>query len=246
MGANAQTSVPTFTAGEILTAANMNISARTGIPVFADSTARDAAFGGSGEKTLAEGQFAYLENTNATQYYDGSNWQSVGVAPGLVLITTATPTAVASVSINDCFSSTYAAYEIEIINTDSVGANKQFTARLRVSGTDTTTNYISQRIYAYSTTVGADLNTAGTDEWFIGDLDPTNKGYFTKMTLHNPNVATKTTARVHSNHIDSGGNLVVQSIGLVQSDTTQFTGITFITSGTSFTGTIRVYGYANS
>ena len=35
MGANAQTSVPTFTAGEILTAANMNISARTGIPVFA-------------------------------------------------------------------------------------------------------------------------------------------------------------------------------------------------------------------
>jgi len=77
MGANAQTSVPTFTAGEILTAANMNISARTGIPVFADTTARDAAFGGTGEKTLAEGQFAYLEDTNATQYYDGSAWQAV-------------------------------------------------------------------------------------------------------------------------------------------------------------------------
>ena len=78
MGANAQTSVPTFTAGEILTAANMNISARTGIPVFADSTARDAAFGGTGEKTLAEGQFAFLEDTNATQVYDGSVWQAVG------------------------------------------------------------------------------------------------------------------------------------------------------------------------
>jgi len=77
MGANAQTSVPSFTAGEVLTAANMNISARTGIPVFADTTARDAAFGGTGEKTLAEGQFAYLENTNATQYYDGSAWQAV-------------------------------------------------------------------------------------------------------------------------------------------------------------------------
>jgi hypothetical protein len=77
MGANAQTSVPTFTAGEVLTAANMNISARTGIPVFADSTARDAAFGGTGEKTLAEGQFAYLESTNATQYYDGSAWQAL-------------------------------------------------------------------------------------------------------------------------------------------------------------------------
>jgi len=81
MGANAQTSVPTFSAGEILTAANMNISARTGIPVFADSTARDAAFGGAGEKTLAEGQYAYLESTNATQYYDGSNWQAVASDP---------------------------------------------------------------------------------------------------------------------------------------------------------------------
>ncbi len=82
MGANAQTSVPTFVAGEILTAANMNISARTGIPVFATSTTRDAAFGGTGEKTLAEGQFAYLEDSNTTQYYDGAAWQTlVNVTP---------------------------------------------------------------------------------------------------------------------------------------------------------------------
>lgn len=74
MGANAQTSVPTFTAGDVLTAANMNISARTGVPVFADTTARDAGFGGTGEKTLAEGQTCYLESTNAFQVYDGTNW----------------------------------------------------------------------------------------------------------------------------------------------------------------------------
>jgi len=86
MGANAQTSVPTSTAGEVLTAANMNISARTGIPVFATTVERDAAFGGTGEKTLAEGQFAYLESTNATQYYDGSTWQAVGGASGLVIV----------------------------------------------------------------------------------------------------------------------------------------------------------------
>lgn len=77
MGANAQTSVPDFTAGQVLTAAQMT-EVNTGIPVFADSTARDAAFGGTGEKTLAEGQFAYLEDTNATQFYDGATWQSVG------------------------------------------------------------------------------------------------------------------------------------------------------------------------
>ena len=78
MGANAQTTVPTFTAGQVLTAAQLNNSARTGVPVFADTTARDAAFGGSGEKTLAEGQLCYLESTNKVQYYDGAAWANLG------------------------------------------------------------------------------------------------------------------------------------------------------------------------
>ena len=79
MGANAQTSVPAFTAGQVLTAAQMT-QVNTGIPVFASSTERDAAFGGAGEKTLAEGQFAYLEDTDAVQVYDGSAWQTVGAS----------------------------------------------------------------------------------------------------------------------------------------------------------------------
>ena len=77
MGANAQTSVPDFTAGQVLTAAQMT-EVNTGIPVFADSTARDAAFGGTGEKVLAEGQFAYIEATDTTQYYNGSSWSGLG------------------------------------------------------------------------------------------------------------------------------------------------------------------------
>jgi hypothetical protein len=80
MGANAVTTVPVYTAGEVLTAADMNIT-NSGIPVFATTVTRDAAFGGAGEKTLAEGQFAYIEDTNTTQYYDGAAWQSVSAAP---------------------------------------------------------------------------------------------------------------------------------------------------------------------
>lgn len=78
MGANAQTTVPTFVAAQVLTAQQLNNSARTGVPVFADATARDAAFGGTGEKTLAEGQLAYLEDLNVVQYYDGAAWATVG------------------------------------------------------------------------------------------------------------------------------------------------------------------------
>lgn len=78
MGANAQTTVPTFTAAQVLTADQMNQSARTGVPVFADTTARDAAFGGSGEKTLAEGQLCYLESTDKVQFYNGTAWANLG------------------------------------------------------------------------------------------------------------------------------------------------------------------------
>lgn len=79
MGANAQTAVPAFTAGQVLTAAQQT-QINTGIPVFATTVTRDAAFDGAGEKTLAEGQFAYIEATNTTQYYDGAAWQSVAPA----------------------------------------------------------------------------------------------------------------------------------------------------------------------
>jgi hypothetical protein len=75
---NEQTSVPLFTSGEVLTAANMNLSAGTGVPVFATTVTRDAAFGGAGEKVLAEGQLCYLSSTNVVQYYDGAAWATVG------------------------------------------------------------------------------------------------------------------------------------------------------------------------
>jgi hypothetical protein len=78
MGANQQTTVPSFTIGQVLTAEQQNQSARTGVPVFATTVERDAAFGGAGEKTLAEGQLAYLEDSDVVQYYDGSGWATVG------------------------------------------------------------------------------------------------------------------------------------------------------------------------
>lgn len=80
--ANTQTTVPLFTAGQVLTAAQQNTSAGTGVPVFATTTTRDAAFGGS-NKALAKGQLCYLEATSLVQQYNGSAWVSVG-APTVV------------------------------------------------------------------------------------------------------------------------------------------------------------------
>jgi len=80
MGANAQTTVQKFLSGAVLTAEQQNFSAATGVPVFATTVTRDAAFGGA-NKVLAEGQLCYLESTDATQYYSGSAWLAVGASP---------------------------------------------------------------------------------------------------------------------------------------------------------------------
>ena len=77
MGVNATTFVPAYVAGEVLTAADLTVT-NSGVPVFADTTARDAAFGGTGEKVLAEGQLCYLESTNKVQFYDGTSWANLG------------------------------------------------------------------------------------------------------------------------------------------------------------------------
>ena len=64
----------TFGAGEVLTASNVQTYLMDqAIPVFADATARDAAI-----TSPAEGQFAFLKDTDALQYYTGSAWIAAG------------------------------------------------------------------------------------------------------------------------------------------------------------------------
>ena len=68
-----------FTSGSILTADQVNtyLMDQT-IMRFATTTARDAAFGGAGEATLAEGMYAYTSDTNTLWYYTGAAWESAG------------------------------------------------------------------------------------------------------------------------------------------------------------------------
>jgi hypothetical protein len=65
-----------WVSGETVTAANVNayLQDQT-IMRFATTSARDAAFGGSGEPTLAEGMFCYIDADNKLYFYTGSAWQ---------------------------------------------------------------------------------------------------------------------------------------------------------------------------
>ena len=65
-------------AGDVVTAANLNQYVQDQvIAVYASSAARDAAYGGAGEPTLAEGMFCFLKDTNSFLYYDGAAWTAV-------------------------------------------------------------------------------------------------------------------------------------------------------------------------
>lgn len=102
MGANAGTAVPVYASGEVLTAARLNLT-NCGVPVFSGTATRDAAFGGSGEKVLAEGQLCYLEDANVVQYYDSAAWLTVGP-------TTSAVVQVKSVTKTDSFTTTSATF----------------------------------------------------------------------------------------------------------------------------------------
>jgi hypothetical protein len=108
---NEQTSVPLFASGEVLTASNLNLSAGTGVPVFLNTTTRDAAFGGASEKVLAEGQLCYLSSTNVVQYYDGAAWATVGPTTSKIaqVVQTVVATAVSTASTSYVTSSLNAA-----------------------------------------------------------------------------------------------------------------------------------------
>jgi hypothetical protein len=59
----------TFTTGEVLTAGDVNGYLMQGINVFASSAARAAAI-----TSPQEGQYSFLKDTNALEYYDGAAW----------------------------------------------------------------------------------------------------------------------------------------------------------------------------
>ena len=64
-----------WSTGDVVTAAQFNTYLQEQvIAVFADNSARDAAYGGTGEPTLAEGMACYVKDSNTFQIYSGSGW----------------------------------------------------------------------------------------------------------------------------------------------------------------------------
>jgi hypothetical protein len=244
MGANATTSVPVYASGEVLTAADLNIT-NSGIPVFADATARNNGFGGTGEKVLAEGQYAYLEDTNSTQFYDGAAWQTVGQTPGMVRVGGASFSAVAGVEFaNDTFTNTYKYYFVSF-NVTSSNASQAVALRVRNnSGPVTGSNYTGQ---AYTIRSNGTLTTGNTNSATSQTI-----GYSSSVaTAFGLYVSNPTSATIRTNWWgqasarDSAGDIAATTIAGQYTVEEAHTGLNFFVAGT-MTGNYNIYGLAES
>ena len=235
----------TFTAGETLTASDVNTYLmEQSVMYFAGTAARSSAI-----PTPSTGMTSYIGVTGTAsipqiETYTGSAWQT---PYGLTQVANVSVSAASSVSLDNVFSSTYDNYIVQLnFTTGSVGA-ESILMRMRVSGTDNTSSnyYWSLGYVSFTGTPAASAsNSSGLTASFNVSYINSSGGGASTINLYNPfNTAV---TRFHS---IGGGNTngdAILSRGGNTSVTTSYTGATIFPSSGTMTGNIRIYGLRNS
>jgi hypothetical protein len=205
------------------------------------------ATGASTPSALAVGtntQVLTVDSTTAT----GLKWATPAAASsGLTLVSSTSISGATSSSFNSVFTSTYANYRIVISALGGTGTGtSEMSMRFRASGTDTSANYASQRLYGIATTAGAERDTFGSDEIWYGSTNPSGPSLSSAtMEILNPQAAVATLFLINSAGRDASGP-TVNIVNGANSATTQFDGFTLISNNGNISATVRIYGYQNS
>jgi hypothetical protein len=150
-----------------------------------------------------------------------------------------------SVSINDCFNSTYDNYKV-ILKLSATTADSTVYLKMRASNTDSSVNYY-WGLYGIISAATVVSNGAAnvTTGWFIIDADTGSsaKPTFAEMTLFNPKVAEPTSMTFQNVSSTTGGSPVgLNGYGL-HTPSISYDGLTFVPTAGNISGTISVYGY---
>ena len=183
--------------------------------------------------------------TFATQSY-------ADTAGGLVKIATETFYAVSSVSVNNCFTSSYANYLLIVNITAASAAGAGVDLRLRVSGVDnSSSNY-------YNIAMGWSANAANPTFFAEGSNGTATVGKTPirlasgaessgQVRISNPFATQYTTWDGMGTQTNVTTNLLfMQQTHSGTTVTTSYDGFSLIPTSGTFTGTVRVYGYRNS
>lgn len=166
------------------------------------------------------------------------------VQPGIVLVSSNSFSAAASVSLNNCFSGTYDNYRVMIRATCSNGQDLDF--RLRLSGTDATSAYSRQAFAAYSgasTLAWQETSQAAARLVTVNNVS----GGWASIDIYSPFIATPT-AFISTSSKDNSSANAIDIFGALHATATAYDGLTVLpnpTQGGTMTGSIRIYGYRN-
>jgi hypothetical protein len=230
----------TFTAGEVLTASNVqNYLQDQAVMVFAGTAARSSAIGTA---NFEEGMLTYLTDVDKLQVYTGATFADVYPAAastqGLTLINTTSFSAVSSQALPAAtFSSAYKNYRIvtNLVSSSAPGVNLNF--RLRVGGSDNSTASSYTRQYLYGATSSVGTSNLVSDIALIAQVN-TVYGTFI-VDVFDP-FETKTT-KIHSTFLGSGSELGFAYTYHNQS--VSYDSMNFIPSSGTITGATSVYAY---
>jgi hypothetical protein len=222
---------------------------------------------GAGVVTLTAGAGVTLTGTVTVPQYGSvslmrtaSNAWTItgnGAAGGMYLIT---PTSVAGtgvtlsggqvnfsaatgVNVNGCFTSAYDNYLLawDVISASAAGWTQ---VRLRLSGTDAATAYLSATVFSsFNADTGGFIGTSfGTTYAVLGYSDTT--GSAAAVNVFAPAIARKTIFLGGSPNIPSNGN--ARFAQAVHTTATAYDGFSVIPQSGNITGNLRVYGLRNS
>jgi hypothetical protein len=215
-------------------------------PTISNIDAKGDLLAGTADNTIGRlaigtnGQILTADSAETT----GMKWATPAAGGGsLVYITGATPSAASAVNINDCFTSTYQNYMIVYNLTGS--ANTNLSMRLRNAGTDVTaSNYSYMGRSTQISGSASDWYNADGAKWDINDMR-TQKTTGV-ITIMNPKESDFTTAESSSTSFTNGTTGRFVTTGLTYDVSQSSDGFSIFPDSGTFTGTVRVYGIANS
>jgi hypothetical protein len=214
------------------------------------ATAIDAKgdlIGGTGADTFsrlavgANGTVLTADSAEAT----GMKWAAAASGGALVFITSSTFTTSSAVNINSCFSSSYQNYRVIVDVTSASASATQLAVKFRASGTDSSSDYYSW---------GIEPN-AGSDTIFVARGANISNGIVgyqgangTKagMDVFAPFASTRTFFTTNYSSITAAPLNIVGFSNGCHNVASSYDGISIIAASGTITGTIYVYGYANS
>ena len=221
----------TFTTGEVLSAGDTNGYLMQGVLVFASAAARDAAI-----TSPQEGQFAYLKDTNATTYYTGSTWSTIGGGGSLTLLSTTTLSA--STTTVSSISQAYKHLFIEILGIDTSNFNPTINYQTNSTG------FVFNVTQAASPSAGVNYyNTNGTvgNAQNYGGSQPYNSA---AIWIYNyTDAVQKKVGSFNQFWVNEGGSPIYFNGQLLANHTAALTSFSMtVSTGSYDAGTIKVYG----